>query len=78
MFMYHKIEQQRPLHGWEVHDGGARLSGFEMDVGVQKSSDGGVCMRIIDVWSDECELVASRGISDLARPPSDGLTCTSV
>ena len=39
-----------------------------IEVDVQGSSFGEVCVRNIDVSSDDGELVASRGISDFGRP----------
>ena len=36
-------------------------------IGVRSSSFGGSCVRNIDVRSDECELAASRGVSDCCQ-----------
>ncbi len=42
----------------------------QIHVGVRNSSFGGSCVRNIDVGSDECELAASRGVSDCCQAPT--------
>ncbi len=39
----------------------------QIHVGVRNSSFGRSCVRNIDVRSDECELAASRGVSDCCQ-----------